>query len=74
MAYIRSKGYKVKQNLLRQVIHEIDPFGPNYRIRRKKKLKRRAYKGWGGSGFNRVCHIDGWHKVSIMLVLIQVQF
>ncbi len=63
-SYIRSRGYQARRKLLREVIQRLDEYGPTYRMKKKRKLKRRRYEGWGGSGFNMVCHIDGWHKVS----------
>jgi hypothetical protein len=43
VAYIRSKGFRVRKAELRVVIHEMDPSGPAYRW--PTKLKRRRYEG-----------------------------
>ena len=60
-AYIRAAGYRCRFPLLRDVIHQLNPGGPEFRTR--KVLKRHKYDGYGMQGFNFVTHIDSWHKM-----------
>ena len=59
-AYILAAGYRCRFPLLRDVIHQLNPGGPEFRER--KVLKRHKYDGYGMQGFNFVTHIDSWHK------------
>lgn len=59
--YIRAAGFRCRFPQLRDVIHELNPGGPQFR--KRKVLKRMIYGGFGMQGFNFVTHIDSWHKM-----------
>ena len=58
LGLIRSQGYKIQKERVRQSLHRVDPIGVALRSRRV--LHRRLYKV---PSPNSIWHLDGYHKL-----------